>query len=101
MQTPRVAMPPYRIDRADRTAAELEVGDFVHDELVPFVVAGFKPSAAHVVAVVGRLNSGTDMGVRYLSTHPLDVSRVVPLSPPAPVLRRRHLSLCPPIGGAE
>lgn len=101
MRNPRVAMPGYRIDRDDRAAAQLEIGDFVHDDLVPFVVARFEPAAEGVVAVVGRIASNTEMRVRYGASHTLDVSRfvTVPPPPPASVIRRRHLTLCPPVAG--
>lgn len=99
--TPSVAMPESRIVRIpDLDAGDLMVGDFVHDDLVPFVVARFEAAPDHVVAVVGKLASNTDMSVRYLATTKLDVSRLVRTTPPpAPTIRRRHLSLCPPVEG--
>lgn len=102
MPTPRVTLPPYRIERRDRAAGELQLGDFVDDPLTAFVVNRFGPSPDHVVVVIGRLASGTNMTIRYLATTMLDVSRVVWLSPPAAAFaRRRHLSICPPIGGTQ
>lgn len=100
MRNLRVAMPEigYRIDRDDRAAGELHVGDFVHDDLAPFTVFRFETAREGVVAVVGRLASGTEMGVRYGASHMLDVSRVI-LLPPARIIRRRHLFLCPPVDG--
>jgi hypothetical protein len=94
-------MPFCRIVRLDgATAGDLQRGDFVHDVLTPFVVDRFESSPEHVVAVVGRLASGTTMTVRYLATTALDVSRVQ-FPPPPAAPGRRHLTLCPPIGGTR
>lgn len=90
--SPATGVPARRLDRRDRAAAELKIGDFVHDDFVPFTVVGFRSAPAHVVAIVGRHASGTDMTVRYLSGRRLDVSRMVPTST-APAVRRRHLTL--------
>lgn len=86
------------VDLPGTPAEDLRIGDYVHDELTPFVVAGFRTSPPHVVAIVARLASGTDITVRYLATHKVDASRMVSASTP-PVIRRRHLTLCPPVRG--
>lgn len=96
LNTPATGVPARRLDRRDRAAAELKIGDFVHDDFVPFTVVGFRSAPAHVVAIVGRHASGTDMTVRYLSGRRLDVSRMVATSTTtstAPAVRRRHLTL--------
>lgn len=86
------SLPSYIRDRRDRVAAALRLGDYVHDPLVPIVITDVDTSREHVVVVVGALASGTAMTVRYPAGRELDVTRLVPTTP-APLMRRRHLSL--------
>lgn len=102
IDSPMAVAPGARIaDIPDATADDLQIGDYVHDDLAPFVVAGFRPGPAHIVVIVARLASGTDMTVRYPINRPLAVSRLVrTVATGRPA--RRHLTLVPPpAGGAQ
>lgn len=93
---------PRTPDRSPRPAAVLRVGDYLHDPLVPLVVAAFEdaggervdqPPAGHTVTVIGTLASGTEMTVRYGAGHRIDTTRMVPTSAPTSAAGRRHLTL--------
>lgn len=74
-------------------AADFEIGDYVHADLAPYVVAGFRPSPPHIVVIVGALASGTTMTVRLPATSKHKISRAERATPAPRQLRRRHLTL--------
>ncbi|MFI7467552.1 hypothetical protein [Nonomuraea sp. NPDC049646] len=75
-----------RVIRDFVEAADLQQHDYIHDALAPGRVRSVNPTSTGAIAVVVRLDSGTDIFASHPPTRKLDVSRRI-------AARRHHLRL--------